>query len=120
MASPVSSSQRSAVRDQQLELPLNLSVSAGFTVQRIDRHIVLTQKPIETWGSVKDAARRLRRSDRWVRVLCESGCIKARKLPGAKIWDVDMIALEEWIEQGDRSAAADNLRNYRQSRQREE
>lgn len=100
MASPVSSSQRSAVRDQQLELPLNLSASPGFKVQRIEQHIVLTPVPLKLWGSTAEAAAMIRRSERWVRILCESGMIKARRLPGAKRWDVDLMALQEWAESG--------------------
>lgn len=110
----------SAPHPDQLEFRFAPSVSAGFTVQRVENHIVLTQKPIEAFGSVADAAHRLRRSERWVRILCEAGVIPARKLPGAKMWDIDMIALEEWIAAGDRVESAANLRNYRQSRQRVE
>ena len=87
----------------QLELPLNVTASPGFSVRRVEGHIVLTPRPVEMWGSVKDAARMIRRSDRWVRVLCEARLIEARKLPGAKMWDVNLIALQEWMQSGGES-----------------
>ena len=86
---------RSPTRLQQLELPLNVSASPGFSVRRVEGHIVLTPKPVELWGSVDDAARMMHRSSRWVRLLCEAGVVEARKLPGAKRWDVNMVALQE-------------------------
>ena len=84
----------------QLELPLSVTAAPGFSVRRVEGHVVLTPQPVQLWGSVKDAARMLRRSDRWVRILCEAGTIPARKLPGAKMWDVNLIGLQEWIDGG--------------------
>ena len=96
MATPV----HSRPRLEQMELPLNVSASPGFSVRRVEGHIVLTPKPVEVWGSVTDAARMIRRSPRWVRMLCEAKLIEARKLPGAKMWDVNLMALQEWAESG--------------------
>lgn len=42
----------------------------------------------------------LRRSPRRTRELCEAGVIPARKLPGAKLWDVNLFALKEWMNTG--------------------
>ena len=93
-------------RLEQLELPLNVTASPGFSVRRVEGHIVLTPKPVEMWGSVADAARMIRRSTRWVRMLCEAELIRARKLPNAKMWDVDLIWLQEWAESGKASKFA--------------
>lgn len=82
----------------QLELPLNVAPTPGFSVRRIEGHIVLTPKPLEMLGSTKDAALIVRRSDRWVRLMCERKQIKARRLPGSRKWDVDLVALQEWVE----------------------
>lgn len=85
---------------EQLELPLNITPSPGFSVRRVEGHVVLTPRPVAMWGSVTDAAAMIRRSPRWVRMLCEAGVIEARKLPGAKMWDVNLMALQEWAESG--------------------
>lgn len=98
--SPATTSAPTRYEATQLELPLEVSASPGFRVQRVGEHVVLTPQPVKLWGSVGDAARMLRRSERWVRVLCEEGVIRARKLPGASRWDVDLLALQEWAEGG--------------------
>lgn len=90
----------SPYRAEQLELPLNVTASPSFSVRRVEGHIVLTPRPLELWISTTDAARMLRRSPRWVRMLCEAGVIPARKLPQSSRWDVNGIGLQEWIESG--------------------
>jgi len=88
-------------RAVQLELPLNVTASPAFSVSRLPSgHVVLTPKPLEMWISTDDAARMMRRSARWVRMLCEAGIIAARQLPGSRRWDVDAVALQEWIASG--------------------
>lgn len=96
MATP----HRLVPHSNQLEFSLDVTPSPSFSVRRVEGHIVLTPRPLALWISTTDAARMLRRSSRWVRLLCESGVITARKLPLAKKWDVDAIALQEWINSG--------------------
>lgn len=84
----------------QMELPLSVAPCPGFRVREVEGHIVLTPTPLEMWGSTEDAARMIRRSSRWVRMLCEMGVIRARRLPGARRWDVDLLDLQRWIESG--------------------
>lgn len=82
---------------RQLELPLEISASPGFSVSRLPSgHVVLAPRPLDLWGSTEDAARMIRRSERWVRALCANGTIRARRLPGARRWDVDLVDLQEW------------------------
>lgn len=85
---------------EQLELPLQVTASPAWTVRRVENHIVLTPKPVEMWGSTMDAAAMIRRSDRFVRMLCAAGIIPCRRLPGARRWDVNLIGLQEWAEGG--------------------
>lgn len=87
----------------QLELPLHVTPTPGFKVTRVENHIVLTPRPVQMWGSVKDAAAMMRRCERWVRMLAEAGVIPARRLPGAKKWDINLIELQAWIESGQQS-----------------
>jgi len=85
----------------QLELPLNITPSPSFGVSRLPSgHVVLTPRALDLWISTVDAARMMRRSSRWVRMLCDAGVIRARQLPRSKRWDVDAIALQEWINSG--------------------
>lgn len=103
MATP----SRHASHPNQLEFKLEIAPSPSFSVQRLaSGDIVLKSRPMDLWISTEDAGLMLRRSARWVRMLCESEVIKARKLPGSKRWDVDSIALQEWIDSG----AADRLK----------
>ena len=85
----------------QLELPLNITPSPSFGVSRLPSgHVVLTPRALDLWISTEDAARMMRRSSRWVRMLCDAGVIRARQLPLSKRWDVDAVALQEWINSG--------------------
>ena len=86
----------------QLELPLNITPSPSFGVARYPSgQVMLTPRPLDLWISTETAAAMMRRSSRWVRILCESRTIRARRLPGAKRWDVDAVALQEWIARGE-------------------
>ena len=87
-------------RAEQLELPLMVMPSPSFKVTRVENHIVLTPRPLEAWGSTKDAALVMRRSDRFVRMMAEAGTIPARRLPGSKKWEIDLIELQRWIDSG--------------------
>lgn len=96
-----SDSPLSSQRSTQLELPLNITPSPSFGVSRLPSgHVVLTPRALDLWISTDDAARMMRRSSRWVRMLCDAGVIRARQLPRSKRWDVDAVALQEWINSG--------------------
>jgi hypothetical protein len=87
-------SAASHYRAEQMELPLNVTASPSFAVSRLPSgHVVLTPQPLDLWISTEDAAR--------MSMLCAAGVIRARRLPGAKRWDVDAIALQEWIASGE-------------------
>lgn len=95
----MSAATKSPTRPVQLELPLSVSVAPGFAVRPLQGGAVMIEpRPLQMWGSIADAAKMLRRSERRTRELAEAGIIPARKLPHAKMWDVNLIELQRWIE----------------------
>jgi hypothetical protein len=79
----------------QLEFSFSPSVSVDMTVQRLTggRVLLTPSTEVRVWGSTRDAAEQLGKSDFWVRERLEIGEIRGERL--GRNWRVDMLHVQE-------------------------